>query len=532
MKTLKLLTMLFFLSIFSILMANCTPQIIGSMENASTVGQSSSTSSSATNTSTPSPTPIPLNFSPTSGYVGSVLTLSGMDFTSVTGVTIGGTSATIVNHSSSSMMVMVMPGTSSGSIVATTSSGSQTFQGSYSVNATGLPINQQGSKLVGTGLSGTPIQGYGVAISADGNTVAVGAPGVVYSGVNTGAVWVFTRNGSTWTQQGSTPLVGTGYTFTGSGLEQGYSVAISADGNTILTGSYWDNNCTGASYVFTRNGSTWSQQGAKLIGSGGSAGTCQGNAVSLSADGNTALIGGSRNNSNLGAAWVFNRTGSTWTQHGNKLVGSDYIGNSFIGSSVAMSADGKTALVGGLADNAGIGASWVFALNGSTWAQQGPKLLGSGNSGTSSQGASVAISADGNAAVIGGDGDNSTEGAIWIFNRSGTTWSQTGGKITESGAPGGAPEFGSSVAISADGTVAIAGGLYTWVNSGNSTAEGAAWVFKYSTGSWSQQAMIRPSGYSGNTMFGISAAITPDAITSIYGGDQDSPKGASWIFTQ
>ncbi len=522
MKTLKLIGTLFFLSIMSIMMSNCTPQIVG------VLSQSQPSSSSSPSTATSTPTPVPISFSPSSGAAGVVLTLSGPDFTTATSVTVGGMNAIIINQSTNSMMVEVMPGTSSGAIVVTLASGSQTATGSFAMNATGLPTTQQGSKLVGGGASGNPIQGRGVAISADGNTVAVGGPGDVTSEY-TGAVWIFTKSGSTWTQQGSA-LIGSDYAYVGDGLDTGYSVALSADGNTMLTGAYYDNSDVGAAFVFTRSGTTWTQQGPKLVGSDHMGDSAQGWSVSLSADGNTALVGGYYDNSEVGASWVYQRSGSTWTQMGSKLVGSDASESPQIGTSVALSSDGKTAVMTGPNDNGGWGAAWVYILNGSSWIQQGSKLFGTGSDG--GFGSAIAVSADGNAMIVGSDNDNYQTGAIWMFSRSGTTWSATSGKITESGAPGGTAGFGSSVAISADGTVAIAGGWMA-MNSGESYEEGAGWVFQYSAGSWSQQTMIQPSGYSGNAQFGVAAAMTPDATSSIYGAyENSSGEGAAWIFTQ
>ena len=126
-----------------------------------------------------------------------------------------------------------------------------------------------------------------------------------------------------------------------------------------------------------RCGSTRSSSRAKSsIGSGEVSEGEFGYSVALSADGNTALIGGDRDNGEVGAAWVFTRSGSTWTQQGAKLTGSGEIGAGAFGDSVALSADGNTALIGGYRDNEGVGAAWVFTRSGSTWTQQGAKLTG------------------------------------------------------------------------------------------------------------------------------------------------------------
>ena len=128
-----------------------------------------------------------------------------------------------------------------------------------------------------------------------------------------------------------------------------------------------DNRLTGAAWVFTRNDGVWSQQGSKLVGIGAVGQAGQGFSVALSADGNTAIVGGPYDNSHIGAAWVFNRNGGIWAQQGSKLVGSGAVGSAAQGVSVALSADGNTAIVGGTQDNVNSGAAWVFTRNGSVW---------------------------------------------------------------------------------------------------------------------------------------------------------------------
>ena len=126
--------------------------------------------------------------------------------------------------------------------------------------------------------------------------------------------------------------------------------------------------------------------------------------MALSSDGNTALIGGPSDNGEVGAAWVFTRSGSTWTQQGAKLTGAGKrSARRPFGRSVALSADGNTALIGRpQATTAQVGAAWVFTRSGSTWTQQGAKLTGGGESRAGDFGYSVALSADGNTALIGG----------------------------------------------------------------------------------------------------------------------------------
>ena len=116
--------------------------------------------------------------------------------------------------------------------------------------------------------------------------------------------------------------------------------------------------------MFTRSGEKWTQQGEKLTAKSGEeigAGSF-GESVALSSEGNTALIGGPNDNSNVGAAWVFTRSGSTWTQQGEKLTAKsgEEIGAGEFGESVALSSEGNTALIGGPNDSREVGAAWVF----------------------------------------------------------------------------------------------------------------------------------------------------------------------------
>ncbi|MGD1149477.1 MAG: hypothetical protein ABR961_16180, partial [Thermoanaerobaculaceae bacterium] len=391
---------------------------------------------------------------------------------------------------------------------------------------------QQGSKLVGTGAMGPAQQGNSAAISADGNTAIVGGR---EDNTWAGAVWVFTRSGGVWSQQGD-KLVGTGAAVTPGGLIawQGVSVGISADGNTAIVGGFADDGGFGAAWVFTRSGGVWSQQGSKLVGSGavnGTYGALQGNSVAISADGNTAIVGGPLDNSGAGAAWVYTRSGGVWLQLGSKLVGTGAVGDARQGQSVAMSADGNTAIVGGPDDNSNAGAAWVYTRSGGVWSQQGSKLAGTGAVGYygpsgANQGSSVAISTDGSTAIVGGSSDNTGAGAAWVYTRSRGVWSQQGDKLVGADAEGAAQQ-GNSVTISADGNTAIVGGPLD--NSG----VGAAWVYTRNGGMWLQVgSKLVGDGSVGAAEQGLSVAISADGTTAILGGPYDnSPTGAAWVFT-
>jgi hypothetical protein len=308
-------------------------------------------------------------------------------------------------------------------------------------------FTQNGPKLVGSVAGGSAQQGFSVALSADGHTAIVGGPTDI-NNAGGGAAWVFTRTGGMWTQQGN-KLVGTGAV--GTTVQQGRSVALSADGNTAIVGGPFDNSNTGsntgAAWVFIRTDGVWTPQGDKLVGTGAVGAAEQGSSVALSADGNIAIVGGPLDNGNVGAAWVFTRTGGVWTQQRNKLVGPAAVGSAQQGSSVALSADGNTAIVGGVGDSGNKGAAWVFTRTGSVWTPQGNKLVGPGAVGAANQGWSVALSADGNIAIVGGPLDNGNVGAAWVFIRTGGVWTPQGDKLVGTGAVG-AAEQGFSVAPS------------------------------------------------------------------------------------
>jgi IPT/TIG domain/FG-GAP repeat len=379
------------------------------------------------------------------------------------------------------------------------------------------PLIQQGEKVTASGEEGEGGFGFSVALSADGNTAIVGAPaedGYV------GSAWVFTRTGSTWTQQGGKL---TGAEESGPG-EFGYSVALSSDGDTALVSGAGDAGGTGAVWVFTRAGSTWSQQGEKLTASGESGNGWFGYSVALSGDGNTALIGGPLDENRAGATWVFTRSGTSWSQQGEKLTGGGESGKGDFGFHVALSGDGNTALIGGVSDDNLAGAAWVFTRSGASWSQQGEKLTGEEESGEGEFGYSVALSGDGLTALIGGPTDDAGAGAAWAFTRSGSAWSEQGEKLT-GGEEGGAGEFGFSEALSSDGDSALIGGA------GDEGSVGAAWVFTRSGGGWGQQGeKLRGGEESGNGQYGFDVALSSDGETGVVSGPNDNHAvGAAWF---
>lgn len=386
------------------------------------------------------------------------------------------------------------------------------------------PFIQQGAALEGEG-SGSSF-GAKVALSADGDTALISGPG---QGSGAG-VWVFVRSASGWVQQGP-KLVGSEQQGTS---EFGSAVALSSDGDTALIGGFDDDGGVGAAWVFTRSGSTWSQQGPKLTGAGEVGTGWFGISVALSGDGNTALIGGTRDTGERGAAWVFARSGSTWTQQGEKLVGSGICGTPLIGNSVALSADGNTAIVAGSFD-CDVGAAWVYTRSGSTWTQDGPKLKATGEVGKGFFASSVALSADGQTALFGAYADDHGTGAAWVFAKTTSGWSQQGRKLTGRGelGPG---AFGTSVALSEDGQTALIGGA-----SENTGEDGSAWAFTDAGGSWKplgsrlsgSAESSEPLQRLGGGGFGTTVALSGDGQSALIGGGKGLGRaGQVWSFAQ
>jgi hypothetical protein len=231
--------------------------------------------------------------------------------------------------------------------------------------------------------------GYSVAISADGNTLAVGAyhESSNATGINgdqndnsasaSGAVYVFVRNGTTWTQEAYIKASNTGVDDS-----FGYSVSLSSDGNALAVGAYLeDSNATGingdqndnsasasgAVYVFVRNGTTWAQE-AYIKASNTGATDYFGRSVALSADGNTLAVGafgeasnttginGDQNDNSAffsGAVYVFVKQGGVWVQQAYVKASNTNAGDYF-GHSLALSENGKALAIGayGEASNA------------------------------------------------------------------------------------------------------------------------------------------------------------------------------------
>lgn len=366
--------------------------------------------------------------------------------------------------------------------------------------------------------------GVSVALSLDGNSALIGAnQNSDGSLVDKGDAYVFVRSGSRWAQQqelhASDPAT---YDYFGQ------AIAISADGNTAIVGSNksdspFSNN--GAAYMFVRSGTNWTQQ-QKLQPNDKATRDFFGQSVALSSDGNTALVGSyDKSDSPLdrnGAAYVFIRSGTSWTQQ-QKLRPSDPASEDNFGISVALSSDGKTAIIGAnhKSDNPLManGAAYVFVLSGTSWTQQ-QKLQPDDKASVDYFGGAVSLSSDGHTALIGAasksDGTYAT-GAAYMFVLSGTSWTQQQKLQPDDKAT--MDYFGSSVTLSGDGNTALVGAL----------GKSDAYVFIRVEGNWTQQQKFQAGG--------SSVALSSDSSTALIGAwkKSDSPlseNGEAYVFVR
>jgi hypothetical protein len=242
--------------------------------------------------------------------------------------------------------------------------------------------------------------GVSTAVSGDGNSALIGAYG---KNVSRGAAYTFARSGNSWGQQAELTAPDGA-----ANDEYGWSVALSSDGSTALIGAPWKYYYDGAAYVYGHGSTGWSQQ-AELTASNGATDDVFGSSVALNSNGTAALIGAPGKNYNSGAAYVFVPFFG-WYQAA-QLTASD--GGRF-GTSVALSGNGNTALIGGPTSNGDTGASYVFQGSWSSWTLAA-ELLASDGAMHDNSGTAVALSGDGNTALVGAYGHNNQTGAAYIF---------------------------------------------------------------------------------------------------------------------
>jgi hypothetical protein len=367
-----------------------------------------------------------------------------------------------------------------------------------------------------TGLGSYGQFGYSVALSGNGEVALVGAP---FTNSYAGAAYVYTYDSTTGTWGSPVAL-----SVPSGALHFGSSVSLSSDGTVALVGARDTsdtNGSVGAAYVYTYSGGTWSSPVPLSVPSGAS---YFGYSVSLSSDGTVALVGArntSDTNGSVGTAYVYTYSGGTWSSPVPLSVPSVA---TYFGSSVALSSDGTVALVGArnTSDtNGSVGTAYVYTYSGGTWSSPVPLSVPSG---VDYFGSSVALSSDGTVALVGARDTSDTNGSVgtaYVYTYSGGTWNSP----VPLSVPSVAVEFGSSVSLSSDGTVALVGARDT------NTYTGAAYVYSSgNAGTWSS-VPVPLSVPSGVNYFGSSVALSSDGTVTLIGAfATNNYQGAAYFY--
>lgn len=325
----------------------------------------------------------------------------------------------------------------------------------------------QGSKLTPLGTSSTSVYlGSSVALSANGNVVAIGATwhqaGLPGNSDRTGGVWIYKRTGTTWTYATTlVPVDNIG------GCQMGTSVAIDDSGTTVACGGPIDNNNNGAVWVF-KDDSGWTVQATlknTLL-----AGAQYGDGLAFSGDGNILCVGGPNyTNSYTGTIWTYSRTAGTWSERDEPFAPPDS-GQGLTGDRISLSQDGSTLAIGSSNDNFQPGSVFVYTYSEGWNSEQ--KIVPDDNIGDAAFGVSLSLSTDGNTLAVGGNSDNTNVGAVWVYTRSGTTWTKLNKYITSDHTE--TPRVGNSISMSGDASTILAGGF---IDSGAFSNAGGAWFF-------------------------------------------------------
>lgn len=364
---------------------------------------------------------------------------------------------------------------------------------------------------------------FGNSVAISGDTIVVGAEYDDDYGPGSGSAYVFSYDGTEWSQQDKL-LASDGDIHD----RFGYSVDISGD--IIVVGAPADDNengaQAGAAYVFMRTGSNWHQQ-QKLRASDGEAGDFFGTSVSI--NGGFIVVGAKYdddNGNNSGSAYVFVRDINNWMEV-QKLLASDGGEDDLFGISVTNTID--TIVVGAEGDDdngSNAGAAYVFARNGTDWTEEDKLLAGDGAVGDLF-GRSAAISGD--TVVVGAENDNDNgvnSGSAYVFSYDGTEWSQQDKLLASDGAE--ADWFGCSVAISG-GTIVIG----SVGDDDNGELSGSAYAFSYNGTDWAEQQKLLASDGAAFDVFGSSIAISGDIIVVGAEADDDNGEdsGSAYVFT-
>jgi hypothetical protein len=362
---------------------------------------------------------------------------------------------------------------------------------------------------------------FGCYASLSGDTALIGAWLDGDNGYHSGSAYVFIRNNTTWTQQAKL--------LPSDGEEDNlFGWSVSLDNDTALIGAYWDDDNgdkSGSAYVFTRNGTKWTQQ-AKLLASDGTIMDYFGYSVSLS--GNTACISAPIDDDNgdaSGSAYIFTRTGSNWTQQA-KLIAADGANGDNFGFRVFLA--GNTALIGAQADDDVRGSAYVFTRANTTWTQEA-KLLASDGQSDDFFGYFVSLSDD--TALIGAPGDSDygdSSGSAYVFTRTATTWTQQQKLLPKDGY--GWDYFGYACSVSGDTAIVSAP-----QDDDKGEDSGSAYVFTRTDTTWTQkQKLLASDGQAGDTFGWWSVCLDNDSavISSCRDDDNGLDSGSAYVFSK
>ena len=319
--------------------------------------------------------------------------------------------------------------------------------------------------------------GRSISLSSDGSVIAIGATGNDGNGADAGHVRIYQNKSGTWTQVGKD--------IDGEAVDDysGNSVSLSSNGSIVAIGATGnDGNGTNAGHVriYQNKSGTWTQVGKDINGEAKS--DLSGSSVSLSADGKRVAIGAPWNNGTLyatGQVRIYEWSGSQWTQLGTDIDG---LAQTYIGSAVSLSADGKRVAIGTeiVHENGSrSGQTRIFEWSGSKWLQMGWRI--NGEAAKDRSGCSVSLSSDGSIVAIGAylnDGYRLDAGHTRIFGWSGSAWVQLGADIDGAASD---DNSGYSVSLSADGKRVAIGAPFPYGPSAGHTR-----IYDWSGSQWTQ----------------------------------------------
>jgi hypothetical protein len=380
-----------------------------------------------------------------------------------------------------------------------------------------------------TASDGAQADSFGSEVAISGTTLVVTAGSkAVGPNAQQGAAYIYSFDGAGCVlQQELTANNGAANDFFGA------SVAMSSSSSdTVLVGAPYKNvgpnTYQGAVYVYSFNGTSWTQQ-PPLMASDGAASDIFGFSVALM--GGTALVGayGKNVGSNVGqgAAYFYSWNGSAWVEQ--KVSASDGAANDQFGSAAAIS--GTTAVLGAanktVGANAGQGAAYVFSFNGTSWVQQAELIA---SDGAPSDGFGGAVAVSGNTVVVGAGnknvGTNTGEGTAYVYSFNGTNWVQQA-ELTPPNGTGG-DFFGCEAALS--GRTLVLGACDKRV--GPNFHQGAAYVYGLNGSTWVWQAELTASDGAAGDYFGAVALFSNLAVVGAYGKTVGSNlnQGAAYVF--